>query len=1257
MPAPATRTPAATGPTVPATSPPLRVPILRGQIAGHSASILLDTGASCSIVSSSFATQLALPRRTIPPRNIVLGQGKPEPINTQTDVTLTLGPSDETVSLLITQLMSSIDVLLGADWIARLGIVIDLANQLVLFPNGASVPISPSANIPVEEMSSTQFTKLINSSDDHDVDSCFVIYPGQVPTGSDSCFAAFSGDTHAASSGPTRFREEILKEFPDLFPESLPTTLPPQSRDGHNVEHSIELKPNAPPVKQRDYRRGSAENATLKELLDQMLREGQIRPSTSPWSSPVLLVKKSDGSWRFCVDYRALNAATKKNSYPLPDITTCLDQLHGARFFTSLDLRSGYHQIRMEPKSVPYTAFTTRYGSYEFLVMPFGLCNAPATFQSTMNNLLRPYIDNFLLVYLDDILIYSDSFEQHQAHVRTVLDTLRRAQFYCKLSKCEFGLEEINFVGYTVSHNQIAMQAQKLEALRAWPVPTSVTRLQGFLGFVNYYRRFVRNFSQLSSRLSTLASNKFKKLRFTWTPEAQHDFDQLKEEMLKNITLGIPDMSGATPFSLQTDASDICIGAVLSQSNKIVDCFSRKLQGAERNYPIREKELLAIVCALKKYSHFCSNTTITVYTDHRSLIHLDSMQLNTPVPQSRRIARWWMDTLSHFNLKIVYLQGQYNIAADALSRQHIDDSNIQSFSASAGVEPDHPDAAFHDAGVALREHVVTAPVNSIDSSEVPQGKTNSSNLIATAVSVTIQDAHLDQIRAGYRSDPHWSPVYIAHLKEGPSPKKGQLLQRFRRTSLDPTSKLLYYRLDSNAKPGSTSERLVIPVCNVRNTLLHEHHSSPYSGHLGYARQRALISERFWWPQLAKDLRQFCKSCSECQHSKDLTRARQAPLQPLPVPDKPFTHLTMDFLTGFPVSGGFDSIYVVVDRLTKTVIIAPCSKTIDAKGTAHLFLERVFQYFGTPLNIVSDRGPQFAAQFFKEFFKGLGTRLSLSTANHPQSDGLTERYNRVILEVLRTLVDSDLDSWHLRLPMIQFAVNNTTHSIMHQSPFHLNFNRDAIMPTDLLAGTTTPSNKDAAEVLAEARGTLRYAADLMAQEQELQAERHDKSVNLTRFSPGDLVLVSARKIVPPQLRDKFDSKLKARFVGPFPIVRSIGPNAYEVDLPPSFRAHRTINCEYIRPYLKPEGYGRAYQPPPVIVSSEGDFYTPERIIAKRVRNKTVQYLIRWKGYSPDSDTWEPLEHLSLVPQLVTNFESSDASIRKTRRNRKGTRNNL
>jgi len=279
----------------------------------------------------------------------VFGQGKPELINTQTDVTLTLGPSDETVSLLITQLMSSIDVLLGADWIARLGIVIDLANQLVLFPNGASVPISPSANIPVEEMSSTQFTKLINSSDDHDVDSCFVIYPGQVPTGSDSCFAAFSGDTHAASSGPTRFREEILKEFPDLFPESLPTTLPPQSRDGHNVEHSIELKPNAPPVKQRDYRRGSAENATLKELLDQMLREGQIRPSTSPWSSPVLLVKKSDGSWRFCVDYRALNAATKKNSYPLPDITTCLDQLHGARFFTSLDLRSGYHQIQVSP--------------------------------------------------------------------------------------------------------------------------------------------------------------------------------------------------------------------------------------------------------------------------------------------------------------------------------------------------------------------------------------------------------------------------------------------------------------------------------------------------------------------------------------------------------------------------------------------------------------------------------------------------------------------------------------------------------------------------------------------------------------------------------------------------------------------------------------------------------------------------------------------------------------------------------------------
>ena len=403
---------------VPATAvAPLRVPVLRGQIAGHPASILLDTGATCSIVSSSFATRLSLPRRTIFPRNIVFGQGKPETINTQTEVTLSVGPIDTTVSLLVTQLVSSLDVLLGSDCIARLGIVIDLSGQRVLFADGSSVSITPSTNIPLEELSSTQFSKLVNNLDDSSVDSCFVIYAGEVPSGPDSCLAAFTGDK-AAASDAAAFREEVFKDYPDLFPESLPTSLPPQMRDGHDIEHSIELKPNAYPVKQRDYRRGASENATLKELLDQMLREGQIRPSTSPWASPVLLVKKSDGSWRFCVDYRALNAATKKNSYPLPDITTCLDQLHGARFFSSLDLRSGYHQIRMEPKSVPYTAFTTRYGSYEFLVMPFGLCNAPATFQSTMNSLLRPFIDNFLLVYLDDILIYSQSFEQHKSHVR-----------------------------------------------------------------------------------------------------------------------------------------------------------------------------------------------------------------------------------------------------------------------------------------------------------------------------------------------------------------------------------------------------------------------------------------------------------------------------------------------------------------------------------------------------------------------------------------------------------------------------------------------------------------------------------------------------------------------------------------------------------------------------------------------------------------------------------------------------------------------
>ena len=340
-----------------------------------------------------------------------------------------------------------------------------------------------------------------------------------------------------------------------------------------------------------------------------------------------------------------------------------------------------------------------------------------------------------------------------------------------------------------------------------------------------------------------------------------------------------------------------------------------------------------------------------------------------------------------------------------------------------------------------------------------------------------------------------------------------------------------------------------------------------------------------------------------------------------MPKEPWTHLTFDFMTGLPKSSTYDAIFVVVDRLTKSVVLEPCTKKIDAKKTAELFMTRVFKRFGMPINIVSDRGPQFVARFFTQLFKALGTKLSPSTASHPQTDGLTERYNRVVIETLRCLINKDGDRWHEKLHLVEFAINNTVHSTLQQTPFYLNFGRHPKVATELLSGDIE-IEKSAQDRAEEILTTIRSAADLMALEQEKQAERVDSNKKFDTFEVGEYVLVAAAKIRPPPERDKFTSKLHARYIGPYQVGERIGNNAYRIRLPKDIRAHSVINVEFLRKYKKPEGFGRTFQPPPLFNDKHGEFFEPEKIIKHKGSGKALRFLVRWKGWSPDKDTWEP-----------------------------------
>ncbi|RAL65934.1 hypothetical protein DID88_005595 [Monilinia fructigena] len=405
---------------------------------------------------------------------------------------------------------------------------------------------------------------------------------------------------------------------------------------------------------------------TLREYIDDNLAKGWIRESTSQVASPTMWVPKKDGTKRLVVDYRKLNTLTKKDRYPLPLATELRDRLGGATIFTKMDLRNGYHLIRMKEGEEWKTAFKTRYGLYEYQVMPFGLTNAPATFMRLMNNVLSPYLDTCCICYLDDILVYSSNEDQHIKDVSSILESLAKVDLLCKPSKCEFHVTETEFLGFTVSSQGLKMSKDKVKAVLEWKQPNTIKELQSFLGFVNFYRRFIRGYSGIATSLTNLT--KKNQGSFEWTVEAQEAFDTLKQAVAKEPILLTFDPE--KPIIVETDSSDFAIGAVLSQPGQNekyqpIAFYSRKLSPAELNYEIYDKELLAIVDAFREWRVYLegSKYTVQVYTDHKNLVYFTTTkQLN------RRQVRW-SETMANYNFKISYVKGSENARADALSRK------------------------------------------------------------------------------------------------------------------------------------------------------------------------------------------------------------------------------------------------------------------------------------------------------------------------------------------------------------------------------------------------------------------------------------------------------------------------------------------------------------------------------------------------------------------------------------------------------------
>jgi hypothetical protein len=470
-----------------------------------------------------------------------------------------------------------------------------------------------------------------------------------------------SSSLKSRQAGDEAFQLDLKKltsEFSDVLPEG--EVKPPFPPD-RAITHEIPTEPGKAPPHKPVYRLSEKELTELKTQLEDLINRGFITPSTSPYAAPVLFVPKKDGTSRMVIDYRLLNAITIKNRYPLPRIDELMDRLQGAKVFSKIDLASGYHQIKVAEADQHKTAFRTRFGHYEFKVLPFGLTSAPATFMRLMNDTLMPYLDQFVIVYLDDICIYSKTPQEHLDHVRKVLTLLRQEKLIGKLSKCEFGISSMDFLGHIVSDQGIATDPEKIKSVQSWPTPQNATDVMRFLGLANFYRRFVRDFSKIAAPLTALTGN----VPFVWSPAAETAFQSLKTALTTAPILVLPDTS--KPFILECDASKFAIGQVLCQGEgrdrRVIAYESRKMIPAEVNYPVHDQELLSVVHGLRKWRHYLHGGKVRVITDNWATKFL----LTKPELNKRQAG--WLDFIQEFNLEIVYRPGKDNTVADALSRR------------------------------------------------------------------------------------------------------------------------------------------------------------------------------------------------------------------------------------------------------------------------------------------------------------------------------------------------------------------------------------------------------------------------------------------------------------------------------------------------------------------------------------------------------------------------------------------------------------
>ena len=999
--------------------------------------------------------------------------------------------------------------------------------------------------------------------------------------------------------------DQMLSEFNDVFSQH-----PYDLGKVTSVQHEIDTGDHSP-VRSRPYRMPHVKREEADRQIEEMLNAGIINPSSSAWSSPILLVEKADKSQRLVVDFRKTNAISKKDSYPLPLIDETLDQLHGSRYFTTLDLQSGYHQISMHQNSKEKTAFVTHNGLYEFNVMPFGLSNAPSTFQRLMDNTFRDLSSDGLLIYMDDLIIYSATFKEHLDMLRKVCLRLRQVNLKLKRKKCHFGKPSVSFLGHVVDATGVSPNPDKLRVVKDFPQPTTVREVRTFLGLTGYYRRFMADYATIACPLTNLTK---KNVSFIWTAACDTAFQMLKTALVSSPVMGYPDLS--QEFVLFTDASNDGIGIVLSQIQNgcevVISYAGRQFTKAERNYSTTEREALAVVEGVKKFQKYLYGRHFTVYTDHAALKWLMSIKEPTG-----RLARWSL-LLQHMDMDICHRPGISHENADALSRRW--------------TTPRTP-------------MLTSAFVAALDVSADPD------------VPCNIKDLQ--------RSDPRLKDL-IVYLEEKTLPmcdKTARLvLLEVDHYYLDESGLLFHlYIPRPNSKQTDITGQLVIPSSFTRK-LLKSTHDEPTGGHFGVHKTYAKLRKRYYWHGMFNDIQHWCRSCIDCNRRKFPRYTRRAPLIPLPV-EGPFDRVGVDCLGPFKTSvAGNRYIVVFSDYLTKwpEAFAVPA---IDASTIARLLVDEIMPRHGSPRALLSDRGANFLSTLVREVCRLLDTKKVNTSSYHPQTDGLVERFNGTIAVALSMYTSKDQLDWDVYLPQVLFAYRVAPSEVTGESPFFLLYGRDPRLPIDV---ELLPRQDPSPSVLDHRERILRQVtfAQACAQEniQRAQAKmkkHYDKKSKPVPYRVGDQVWIFS-----PFSKKGLTRKLAYQFHGPYRIIERLSDVHFKVKLPSNRRICSTIHANRMKPFYNPndrpigipeddddveEPYLEgddlppdSFQadkakdapdgvPPPV----QSDIYRAQKITKRRVIRGKPLYRIRWNGFSAKDDTWEPPDNI-LDKSLLDDF---------------------